>query len=102
MKAAKRLATVLKIIGWVLIALAVGVTIYSLATSGGPWNTMKNWLSKGGIRQNIVDRVSFDHQYYNALIDAADTRKLQDSLRQDFDESLSVIKRVFRPAGERP
>ena len=83
MKAAKRLATVLKIIGWVLIALAVGVTIYSLATSGGPWNTMKNWLSKGGIRQNIVDRVSFDHQYYNALIDAADTRKLQDSLRQD-------------------
>ena len=83
MKAAKRLATVLKIIGWVLIALAVGVTIYSLATSGGPWNTMKNWLSKGGIQQNIVDRVSFDHQYYSALIDAADTRKLQDSLRQD-------------------
>ena len=83
MKAAKRIATVLKIIGWVIVALAVGVTIYSLATSGGPWGTMKNWLSQGGINQNIIDRVDFDHQYYNALIDAADTKKMQDSVRQD-------------------
>ena len=55
MKAAKRLATVLKIIGWVLIALAVGVTIYSLATSGGPWNTMKNWLGAASISATRTD-----------------------------------------------
>ena len=91
MKAAKRIATVLKIIGWVIVALAVGVTIYSLATSGGPWGTMKNWLSQGGINQNIIDRVDFDHQYYNALIDAADTKKMLPYIGMSPEEMFEAI-----------
>ena len=81
MKIAKRLATVLRIIGWVMVGIAVGVTIYALATSGGPWGIIDGWLNEFGVKQNAVDRVEFDRQFYNALIDAADTKNMQETLR---------------------
>ena len=81
MKAAKRIATALRIIGWVLVALAVGVTIYSLATSGGAWGLLNGWLNGYNEKTTALERVEFDHQFYNALIDAADTKNMQESLR---------------------
>ena len=83
MKAAKRIATVLRILGWVMVAVAVGVTIYALATSGGVWTTLKGWMNSMGVQQTFLDRVTFDHQFYNAMIDAADTTNMQESLRVD-------------------
>ncbi len=88
MKAGRRIATALRIIGWILIALAIGVTIYSLATSGGLWGRMNSLLSQGGVKQNILDKVRYDHQFYNALIDAADTKKIQESLRTERTRSF--------------
>ncbi len=81
MKAARRIATALRIIGWVMVAVAVGVTIYGLATSGGPWNELNGWMNSMDVSQNALDRLKFDHQFYNALIDAADTKNMQESLR---------------------
>ena len=81
MKAGRRIATALRIIGWVMIALAVGVTIYVLATAGPHWAIITNYLRSGGVQQNIVDKVQFDHQFYNALIDASDTKAMQDTMR---------------------
>ena len=81
MKAGRRIATALRIIGWVAVALAVGVTIYGLATSGGPWNELNGWMNSMDVSQNALDRLKFDRQFYNALIDAADTKNMQESLR---------------------
>ena len=83
MKAGRRIATALRIIGWVMVAIAVGVTIYGVATSGGVWNTMSGWMNSLGVEQNFFDRVTFDHQFYNALIDAAGTKNMQETLRVD-------------------
>ena len=83
MKAAKRFATALRILGWVMVAVAVGVTIYALATSGGSWGTMNGWMNSMGVKQNVFDRLTFDHQFFNAMIDAADTKNMQESLRID-------------------
>ena len=64
MKIAKRVATVLRIIGWVMVALAVGVTIYALATSGGPMGRYQRVAEQvrrfaerdrpGGIRPSVL------------------------------------------------
>ncbi len=81
MKAAKRIATALRILGWFMVAIAVGVTIYAFATSGGSWGTLKGWLDKYGGKTSAVEKISFDHQFYNALNDAADTKGIQENLR---------------------
>ena len=81
MKAERRIATALRIIGWILIALAIGVSIYALATSGGAWNQLNGWLNGYNEKTSALERVEFDHQFYNALIDAADTKNMQESMR---------------------
>ena len=99
MKIAKRFATVLRIIGWVMVGIAVGVTIYALATSGGPWGTVNGWMNSMNVQQNVFDRVKFDHQFYNALIDAADTKNMQENLRvEGVRESLHDWEEAFDKA----
>ncbi len=99
MKIAKRVATVLRIIGWVMVALAVGVTIYALATSGGPWGTMSGWMKSMGVKQNMIDRIKFDHQFYNAMIDASNTKNMQETLRlEGVRASLSDWEDTFDEA----
>ena len=75
MKIAKRIATVLRIIGWVMVGVAVGVTIYALATSGGTWGTTSGWMNSMNAHQTVFDRVKFDHQFYNAMLDLPKTKK---------------------------
>ena len=74
MKTGRKLASALRIIGWVLIALAIGISIYALATSGGAWGSLKASLSAQGVGQNAMDRLRFGRQYYSALNDAAATK----------------------------
>ncbi len=81
MKAGRRIATALRIIGWVMVAIAVGVTIYGLATSGSAWGVISRYLNGFKEKTTALERVEFDHQFYKALIDAADTKKMQESLR---------------------
>ena len=74
MKGLKRCAFILRLIGWILIGIAVAVTIYVLATDGTALNAMRNQSSALNASFNAVDRVVFDHQYYNAMIDAANSK----------------------------
>ena len=81
MKAGRKIASALRIIGWVLIGLAVAVSIYTLATSGGPWGSFNSTFKAEDENLNIFDRVRFGRQYYSALNDAAKTKGQVETLR---------------------
>ena len=81
MKTAKRCALALRIIGWVLIGLAIAMSIYVLANSGSAWKSMKGMLTQTGADTKTFERVSFNHQYFNALNDAALSKGTGDSQR---------------------
>ena len=74
MKTTKRIASALRIIGWVMIAIAVATSIYVLATSGKSWSTMRNNLAANNLNTNVIVREGYKRQYYRALTDAANTR----------------------------
>ena len=95
MKAAKRFATALRIIGWLMVAVSLGVTIYAAATSSGPWGNMAGALGKYGGKTTVLDRVDFDRRFYSALNDAADTRTMQANLRTE------RVRTIFSSWGER-
>ncbi len=102
MKIARKIATALRIIGWILVAIAVSVTIYALATSGGPWSTMSGSMKNLGVQQNFFDRMAFDRQFYNAMIDAANTKNMQESLRiEGVRSSLSNWEEKFIEAEQK-
>ncbi len=81
MKKMKLTASALRIIGWVLIGLAVIMTIYVVANDGGPYNTLKNAAAKLETSFGFGERVLFDHQYFDALNNAASTKDQQSALR---------------------
>ena len=81
MKAAKRFATALRIVGWVLLALAVTMSIYNVANDGAPWSSLKSALSNVEKNAGFVDRLQFDHQYFSALADAAASKGQAEDVR---------------------
>ena len=83
MKAARIIARVMRIVGWAVVGIAVAVTIYALATGGGPYGTIKGTMETYGKSMGFSERVQFNHQYFDALVDAANTKGQQESLRMD-------------------
>ena len=81
MKELKRTASVLRVIGWVLIGLAVAATIYTLANDGSAFNSLRARGVQADVHLNAWDRIVFDHQYFNALSDAAGTKALPQAER---------------------
>ena len=81
MKKVKLTASALRIIGWVLIGLAVIMSIYVIANDGGPYNTLKNAAAKVEVDFGFGERVLFDHQYFDALNNAASTKDQQNAQR---------------------
>ena len=83
MKKVKLTASALRIIGWVLIGLAVIMSIYVIANDGGPYNTLKNAAAKVEVDFGFGERVLFDHQYFDALNNAASTKDQQSAQRAE-------------------
>ena len=83
MKKMKLTASALRIIGWVLIGLAVIMTIYVVANDGGPYNTLKNTAARLETEFGFGERVLFDHQYFDALNNAASTKDLPAAQRTE-------------------
>ena len=83
MKKMKLTASALRIIGWVLIGLAVIMSIYVIANDGGPYNTLKNAAAKVEVDFGFGERVLFDHQYFDALNNAASTKDQQSAQRAE-------------------
>ncbi len=82
MKHLKRTATALRILGWVLIAIAAAMTIYVLANDSKALKSMKaslKYVEVEGI--GAFERVAFDNRYFSALNKAADTKVQVESLR---------------------
>ena len=73
MKQLKKTATVLRIIGWVLLGVAAALTLYALATGSDGWSGIKNVLATGEKKTGAFERVTFDPKYFNAMRSAADT-----------------------------
>ena len=82
MKLAKKIASALRILGWVSIALAVVMSIYAAANDGSCWNSLSATLRANEVNTNVFTRIRFDHQFFNALSDAADSKNLQSGLRE--------------------
>ena len=74
MKAIKRIAGILRIVGIVLLFLAVAMTIYILATGTAPWKEMSGQLSQHGVSTGGIARIQFDQAYYSALSEASGNR----------------------------
>ena len=83
MKKVKLTASALRIIGWVLVGLAVIMSIYVIANDGGPYNTLKNAAAKVEVDFGFGERVLFDHQYFDALNNAASTKDQQSAQRAE-------------------
>ncbi|MBQ8137127.1 MAG: hypothetical protein IJ174_06815, partial [Clostridia bacterium] len=95
MKTARLCAKILRIVGWIVIGIAVAVSIYALATGTAPFNTVKGGLESFGVSMGAFERVPFNHAYYSALNNAAVTRDQQESIR------LSSASPYFQPWFER-
>ena len=74
MKAVKRIAGALRVIGIVLLFIAVAMTIYILATGTSPWSDTAAQLRQYGVNTGSVTRIEFDTAYYTALSEAAVNR----------------------------
>ncbi len=106
MRSIKRTAVILRVIGIVLLFLAAAMTIYSLASSGQAWKTMKENLGASGVRTGFVDRIRFNGAYYGAISEAmkdptapiaARTRQAQ-TWFEDFRERAEAAEAKGREA----
>ena len=75
MKQLNRFSRVLKVIGIVLICVAVAIWLYVLANTGKPWNALNTTLTSNDIRTNLIDRFAFDERFFSALSEAAANRE---------------------------
>ena len=91
MKTAKVTSLIVKIVGWVLIALALVLTIYNLANDSASWKEMRSMLKNVDESTGAFERVAFDHQYFKALISAAGTKTQTD------EERVEDVRRWFAP-----
>ena len=100
MKVAKKISTVLKALGWVVLALALVVNIYAAANSGAAWSTMQGVLNTYQVNGGIFARQCFDRQYFTALRSAAVTKGQAEQTRiaqvradlSVWDEALAQAK----------
>ena len=100
MKVAKKISTVLKALGWVVLALALVVNIYAAANSGAAWSTMQGVLNTYQVNGGIFARQCFDRQYFTALHSAAVTKGQAEQTRTSqvradlsvWDEALAQAK----------
>ena len=83
MKIAKGIASVLKTIGLVVMAIALVMSIYVVANDGAGWSTLSGALRSYQQNASVVTRAWFDKQYFSALIDAASTKTLGEDVRQN-------------------
>ena len=73
MKRLKKSAACLKVLGWILLGIAAALTLYSLASDSDGWKGMKVLMKAGEQEVGAFERVSFDHQYFDAMRSAAST-----------------------------
>lgn len=83
MKIAKGIASVLKTIGLVVMAIAIVMSIYVVANDGAGWSTLSGALRSYQQNASVVTRAWFDKQYFSAMIDAASTKTLGGDVRQN-------------------
>ena len=83
MKQLRKLSTVLKIAGIVMICVGAALWLYSLANTGGSWATLKNGVASVGAETAFGDRLRFDNRFFLALSDAATTRDQTEEARTD-------------------
>ena len=76
MKNIKRLAAALRAAGVILLALALVVTFYSLASGGATWTPMRDKLVSVGAEAGFGSRLRFDVQVYAAMSDCAANKDL--------------------------
>ena len=86
MKIAKGIASVLKTIGLVVMAIAIVMSIYVVANDGAGWSTLSGALRSYQQNASVVTRAWFDKQYFSAMIDAASTKTLGGDVRHDVGE----------------
>ena len=79
MKTVKRISGLLRVIGVVLVLVSIALWLYSLANTGGSWNTLKTALNNAGVQTGFLDRIRFDSRYFGALSDAAGHKDLEPS-----------------------
>ena len=66
MKIAKGIASVLKTIGLVVMAIAIVMSIYVVANDGAGWSTLSGALRSYQQNASVVTRAWFDKQYFSA------------------------------------
>ena len=81
MRGIKRSATVLRILGIVLIFIALVLSIYALA-GNNEWNSFTEKANSVGLPTGISARTAFNHDYYLALSDASSDKDSSSSVRQ--------------------
>ena len=81
MRGIKRSATVLRILGIVLIFIALVLSIYALA-GNNEWNSFTEKANSVRLPSGISARIAFNHDYYLALSDAAANKDSSASARQ--------------------
>ena len=73
MKRLYKTSKILRVLGWVLIGIAAALTLYNLASDTDGWNGLKKIYTSLGKEISAVERVPFDHQYFDAMRSAAST-----------------------------
>jgi len=81
MRSIKRTAVILRVIGIVLLFVAAAMTIYSLASSGAAWGSMKGGLRASGVQTGLVDRLGFNGSYYGAMSEAVSDTAVSPAIR---------------------
>lgn len=78
MRSIKRTAVALKVIGFILIFLAVILSIYALA-GNKQWGEAAERMQRVGLNTGILNRIRFDHDYFLSLSIAANENIRPDS-----------------------
>ena len=81
MKTTKRAAFILRVIGWVLIGIAIASSIYVISTSGAAWSSMRTALKACDLDTSVIARARFDGEYYAALTSAANNKNRSENER---------------------
>ena len=81
MKKIKSVSGVLRVLGIVLLIMALVLEIYALATNGSAWNAFSDRYSQSGVKVTTLDRFAFNHAYYLALRGAMKEGETATSIR---------------------
>lgn len=93
MRGIKKCALALRILGIVLIFIALVLSIYALA-GNNEWNSFTEKANSVGLPTGISARTAFNHDYYLALSDAASDKDSSASARQ------AAIRKYFLHYGD--